>query len=199
MRGAGAGGLGTWLLTLLLAGCGGDKAGTSGDKDALVLATVGEVEITDLDYERGLVKLEPGELPVSDQGEPLDMAELEGKKAFLEVLINKELLNLKARQLGYDQEPDAVNARKSLLAYHAQEALWKQVVGEPANTITEEELQTYYANMGKTRNCKFVICNFIEDAQAAKKHAEGGADADRQRDDAQAGWSRGVASPARRG
>nr|MEE4268881.1 peptidyl-prolyl cis-trans isomerase [Candidatus Krumholzibacteria bacterium] len=167
------------ILTFLLAGCGGgDKSGTSGDRDAVVLATVGEVEVTDLDYERGLVKLEPNELPVDDQGQFLDMAGREGKKEFLEVLINKELLNLKARQLGYDQEPDAVNARKSLLAYHAQEALWKQVVGEPANTITEEELQAFYANMGKTRNCQFVICNFIEDAHAAKKHAEGGADWD---------------------
>ena len=61
---------------------------------------------------------------------------------------NKELLRQKALQLGYDQDPQAVGARASLTAYHAGMALWNDVIGEPANTISEEERQIQEVNAG---------------------------------------------------
>lgn len=166
----------TLLFGLLLAGCGGGESQSGGK--AAVLATVGDTDITAEDYTTGLAKMEVKDLPVDDTGRPVDTSTLAGKNEFLDILINKELLRQKALQLGYDQDPQAVGARASLTAYHAGMALWEEVVGDPANTITEEELQAFYDKMGTSRNCLFVICNFIEDAEKARDMARDGADWD---------------------
>jgi parvulin-like peptidyl-prolyl isomerase len=163
------------LALALLSGCGGgDKEGKG--EENLVLATVGNKEITAAQYETSLKKMEAKELPKDDDGKPYDTAALEGKLEFLQVLINKELLVQKALQLGYDQDPQAEAARASLLAYHAGIALWNDVVGNPANSISEEELQAFYAKMGLVRTVNFVICNFEDDANEARAYAQSGAD-----------------------
>jgi parvulin-like peptidyl-prolyl isomerase len=159
----------------LLAGCGG-KDGGDKSGGSTVLATVGDTDITAEMYETGLAKMEKGDLPVDDLGQPVDTATQAGKQEFLEVLINKELLRQKALQLGYDQDPQALGAKASLEAYHGGIALWEAVVGQQGNTISEEELQAFYANMGVSRLCNFVICNFEDDAAEASEFARTGAD-----------------------
>ena len=96
----------------LLAGCGG-KDGGDKSGGSTVLATVGDTDITAEMYETGLAKMEKGDLPVDDLGQPVDTATQAGKQEFLEVLINKELLRQKALQLGYDQDPQALGAKAS--------------------------------------------------------------------------------------
>jgi len=158
---------------VLLAGCGG---GGEDSGESVVLARVGDTDITAKAYEDALRKLEEKDLPKDENGQAMDMATIEGKKEFLKVLITKELLRQKAMQLGYDQEPKTVAARNSVLAYEAGMALWEDVVGNPANTISEEELQAFYEKMGTSRICQFVICNFREDAEKARDFAKTGAD-----------------------
>ncbi len=165
----------TLLSLALLTGCGGgDKNDNAGE--SLVLATVGNTDITAADYEKGLAKLDMKELPKGDDGLPVDTATEEGKLEFLQVLINKEILSQKAYQMGYDKDPQAVSARSSLLGYHAGLALWDDVVGEQARTISEEELQAFYENMGKVRSVRYLITNFEDDALKAQAMAQGGAD-----------------------
>jgi hypothetical protein len=161
------------LLSAVLAGCGGGD-----EKSKIVLATVGPAEIKADYYENRLSKLTKDELPRAADGSPLNMAAREGKMAFLKTLINKETMVQTAEKMGYLNDPGISKARESLLAYEAGLEMWNRVIQEPANTITEEELQAFYEKMGSSRRCQYVITNFIEDAEAARKDALEGMDWD---------------------
>ncbi len=162
-------------LTLLsLTGCGG-----GGDEKAeakIILATIGENEITGSYYEDRLSLLKEEELPRDTTGRTLDMATMVGKEKFLETLINKEVMALTAVALGYGNDPQIVGARNSLISYEAGMAMWAAEVGDPANTISEEELQAFYLKMASSRQCRYVITNFLDQAIAARDMAASGAD-----------------------
>jgi len=160
------------LAGLLLAGCGG---GGDSDQD-IVLAMVGDVEITSGYYENRLGKLEETELPRAEDGTPLDTATNEGKLEFLNTLISKEVMVLTAEELGFDQDPQIVMTRKTLVSYEAELTLWDVAIKEPANSISNEELEAFYANLGRSRECRYLITNFLEDAEAAREYALTGAD-----------------------
>lgn len=169
---------GILLIALLFVGCGGgDKndAPAGIQDDSAVIATVGQENITSNYYEDRLAQLAENELPRKD-GQWLDTAADEGKRAFLKILINKELLTQKAIQLGYDQEPNILDARKSMTEYEGGLAMWAEVVGDASRSISEEELQTFYDQMGTEYRCNYVICNFEDDAMEARKFAQTGAD-----------------------
>lgn len=159
---------------LLVAGCGGGSDDQKA-KDDVVLAVVGDKDITSSYYEDRLALLEEKELPRGDDGLPLDMSQMEGKREFLQTLINKELMYRKAMQLGYDADPQVVGLRESMTSYEAGLALWADVVGDPTSTVTPEQLEAFYARMGEIRDCKFLITNFKDDAEAARAMAQGGA------------------------
>ncbi|MBU8870232.1 MAG: peptidyl-prolyl cis-trans isomerase [Gemmatimonadales bacterium] len=160
---------------LLVAGCGG---GADDDKDNLILAIVGEKEITGNYYESKLSKLEKKELPRGEDGLLLDMAQMPGKTEFLQTIINKEVMAQKAVQLGYGDDPQVVQLRKSMTSYEAGLALWDNVIGYPSSTVTPKQLEDFHARMGEIRDCSYVITNFLEDAEAARKMARDGADWD---------------------
>ncbi|PID81117.1 hypothetical protein CSA17_05470 [bacterium DOLJORAL78_65_58] len=174
-----------WILLLaavaalaLMAGCGGGDKATEGEaaqKEVSVIATVGDVEITADYYEGRLAKMKAEELPRKD-GQFLDMASEAGKRAFLDVLINKELMVLKAKQLGYDQEAGLQAARKSMIEYAAVQALWWNFTQGLGDTISTEEIQEFYKNMGREYHCEFVVCNFEDRALEARELALSGAD-----------------------
>ena len=86
-----AGGVKLGLPVALLAGCGG------GDDGSGVIAKVGSREITAEYYEGRLVKLEKGELPRGDDRQILDMSQLEGKREFVQTLVNKEIMAMRIR------------------------------------------------------------------------------------------------------
>ncbi|MBE0565288.1 MAG: peptidyl-prolyl cis-trans isomerase [Krumholzibacteria bacterium] len=157
----------------VLAGCGG-KQGDGG----VLLATVGDTEIRSGYYEDRLKRFTEDELPKGPDGMPMDMAGREGKSEFLTTLIHKELMVGKATQLGYGSDQRIVEARKALLAYEAGLAMWSDVVGNPANTLSNEEVDAFYANLGRQRQIRYVICNSEADAEAARAMAAGGADWD---------------------
>ena len=149
------------FVVLLLAGCGG------GGKDP-VLAKVGDHEITTSYYEEKLGKLKQAELPRDENNEPVDTSTIAGKKAFLDIIINKELMYLKAIELGYRKE-DQISSAQAMLEYQAGTYLHNDLFDVPANTISDEELAEYHAKMPETRDCTFLICNFKEDALKARQ------------------------------
>jgi peptidyl-prolyl cis-trans isomerase C len=157
---------------LLVSGCGG---GSEGDKEDVVLALVGDHEITAAYYESRLIRLEEKELPAGDDGLVLDMSQLEGKKEFLQTLVNKEVMAIKADQLGYSDDPQIVGIRETMTADEANKLLWTNEVDEPSATISPTELEEFYARMGELRECSFIITNFKEDAEAAREFARSGA------------------------
>lgn len=150
-------------LPLLLGGCGG------GDSADLVLATVGERPITKAYYEERLGKLELADLPRDESGNPLDTSTLSGKKAFLDVIINKELMALKATDMGYYEEGQIAGAEKAMREYHASMTQYNDLFDEPASHVSNEELTEYYSNLGEQRRCSFLIANFREDALKARQ------------------------------
>lgn len=164
-------------VALSVAGCGGG-GGDESAKDDVVIATVDDVELTAAYYESRLAKMEESELPRDEQGQPIPTGTLEGKKEFLDTLIKKEVMVLTASKMGFDRDPAVVGARNSLTAYEAGLLMWDKIVEEPANTITHEELDAFYAKMGSSRQCRYLITNFREDAEAARDMALGGADWD---------------------
>ncbi len=170
--------LGAILVYLLATGCGGDKADNDFSKyvdNSAVLAKVGNGEITAKYYEERLSKMTAEELPKLD-GVTMDMSADAGKLAFMDVLVNKELMNQKALKLGYNLDPAVVGARLSIVQYEGVLAMWNDVVMEVTSTISEEELQDFYANMGTEYQCHYVICDLEEDALKAREFALTGAD-----------------------
>jgi peptidyl-prolyl cis-trans isomerase C len=157
---------------LTVSGCGGDKKA----KDDILLAKVGDKEILGSYYEDRLSLLKQEELPRDDQGQIADMSQQAGKEKFLETLINKEVMAQTAMALGYQHDPQIEGARVAMLSYEAGLAMWANEVAEPANTISEEQLQAFYARLGSSRQCRYVITNFLDDAQAARKLALTGVD-----------------------
>ncbi len=173
----------TWILLLaalsllaVLAGCGGgDKADEAVQEESVVVANVGDAEITADYYEDRLAKLQAEELPRED-GVALDMSTEAGKRAFLDVLINKELMVQKAMQLGYDQDVQVQGARLTMTEYEAGMAMWNDFVKDVGSFVSEEELAAFYENMGTEYQCEYLICNFEEDALEAREAALGGMD-----------------------
>jgi hypothetical protein len=160
------------VMVIALAGCGGGEKET---EDA-VLATVGEVEITVSQYEDRLKRLAENELPRGEDGMPEDMSLPEGKKKFLETMANKEIMVQTANRMGFPNDPKVVSARNTLLAYESGLILWDKAISDPGSTISPEELEAFYAKMGSTRKCLYVVTNFKVDAETAREKALAGTD-----------------------
>ncbi|MFO7655321.1 MAG: peptidyl-prolyl cis-trans isomerase [Candidatus Krumholzibacteriia bacterium] len=157
--------------TLLLSGCGQDAA-----DDDLVLAVVGGNEITAGYYKDRLAKMEEHELPRDESGQPLDMASHEGKQAFLEVLINKELMQLKAVDLGYDQEPHVQSALAQLRESRAADLLQQDLAKDIPREASPQEVEAFASRLGEGRRFEYLVTNFREEAEAARQRALEGAD-----------------------
>ena len=98
------------------------------EQGPVVLATVGDKEITAGYYEGRLAKLEKSELPRDEDGRPLDTAAWPGKQEFLKTLINKEVMGQKAEPAGLRPGSPGRRRPQSLLAYEAGVAMWAEVV-----------------------------------------------------------------------
>jgi len=144
----------------LLSGCGG-----GGD----VLATVGDREITADYYQDRLSQLEETELPPDEDGLMLDTASLESKLAFLNVIVNKELMVLKALELGYDQQEDMLNAQSVLTRIKANERMREDLIVVTPDEISPEDIDHYYQMRQERRHFQFIICNFEDDALEARQ------------------------------
>ncbi len=170
------------IFALALFGCGEkvnkESNGSSADNSSagLLLATVGDVEIRSSYYEDRLSIMKEDELPRNEAGEPIDMQTVDGKKQFLEVLINKELLVMEANNLGYRDRPEIKRASETLIASDADKLFWADFNSKPVAEPTAEEVEANYVMQGRQRKVGFLITNYQEDAEAARAMALGGAE-----------------------
>jgi hypothetical protein len=153
----------------LLAGCG-----DSPSEDEQILATVGDREVDVAYYKDRLARLEEHELPRHSDGTPYDMTALEGKRAFLDVIIDKELMVLKAKELGFMKDSRIQMAYESLLEFNAMGWLWQDEIGDPSRFVSEEDVDYYYSRLGEKRECHFIICDLQSRAMEAVEKARGG-------------------------
>ena len=118
-------------LVFLAVACSKSKEGR---QDAVV-ARVGSHTVTKAYYEDRLEKMERSLLP--------DTLDLAGKRKFLEFIINKEVLALKAEELGYAEDPEvkvqfAVLEEQILSGKSVERAIKDKVV------VTDAEIQKFY-------------------------------------------------------
>lgn len=158
-------------VPLFLAGCGGGDIGPD-----TVIATVGDRDVTAAYYELKLGKVDLEDLPVDDLGQPVDTSTLEGKKAFLDVIVNKELMAAKAEQLGFGASENVKNITRAVSEVEGSTLMHEELIEGPAADVTDQEIEEYYAKVGEQRRFRFIICNFEEDALAAREQVLAGKD-----------------------
>ena len=156
------------LIVAALSGCGGGK------KDSSVIATVGDREITAKYYEDRLSKIQAQELPVGDDGLIADTSTLAGKKAFLQIIVNKELMALKAYDLGFGADEQVSGTMDVVTEYNAGQLMHEELIKEPAEQVTDADIDAYYSKLGTQRDYHFLICNFRDDALKARQRLMAG-------------------------
>ncbi len=144
----------------LLTGCGGDSG---------ILAKVGDREVTSEYYQDRLIRLTQVDLPVDENGQTIDTNTLESKLAFLDVIVSKELMVLKAIDLGYDTQEEYTNAETVLTQIQARDMMHSDLISVPESEVTDADIEDYYAKRQAKRHFQFIICNFEDDATKARQ------------------------------
>jgi len=149
------------LFVGVVGGCGGK------DEDSAVLATVGD-RVVDAEYYKSvLAKLEAEQLPRNEDGVVDGLTTLDGKRRFLDIIIDKELMVAKAVQLGYDQDAQIDVGLKTLIEHHAMMFFWQDEIGDPSRFVTDEDVDDYYSRLGERRDCRYIITDVEADARQA--------------------------------
>jgi len=158
-------------LAALLGGCGGQDQEVD---ESRILATVGDRIVTTDYYADRLGRLDQNQLPRDDAGQPMDMTTLAGKRAFLDVIINKEIMVAKALQLGYLDDPQVQAALEGLNASNALSVLWQDELGEPKQYFRQADLDHYYSRLGERRVCGYLIADHQADIEQAHADLQAG-------------------------
>jgi len=148
--------------------------GSNNGSDDVILAEVGDREVTADYYKTRLSRMQEDQLPVNDDGKIIDTGSMEGKLRFMSIIVDKELMVSKALQLGYDQDTQVVMATNSLIEYHAMGRFWQDEIGDPSKFVSDEDLEYYYSRLGERRDCDFIITDYKVDAEAAREASMGG-------------------------
>ena len=80
----------------------------------------------------------------------------EGRVEFLTTMINKEILAIKADELGYDKDPKVVEAMDAYKRVGLQAGYVKLKIGDKID-VTEEDLREYYKHYGRVYRIKQVL------------------------------------------
>lgn len=158
--------LGFIAALVLVAGCGGKR-----DDAEVILARVGDREITAKYFQQRLARLAQENLPRDESGQPMDMSTLEGKRSFLEVIIDKELMVAKAIQLGYLQDTKIQAALEHATEFQALNFFYNDRVGDPSRFVSDADLDYYYSRLGERRECDYLITEDPTTAAAARQEA----------------------------
>jgi len=164
-------GLGLLISAFLVGACGGgsDSSGTSSKDDGPAVAQVGERSITKGYYETRLQKMDRTFLP-----DTLDMA---GKRKFLDFIINKELMALKAEEMGLADEPDIIRTLK-LIQDNLVYGRATERISEGRIDASDVEIEQFYKNSQTQVLCKHILVATETEADIVYKKLREGADFD---------------------
>jgi len=135
-------------------------------REDLKLAEFKDRSITIGQFENAYAKVLPEFLPKAT-GE-------EGKMEFLTTMLNREVMEAKADELGFDKDPAVAQGMEGFRKMTLQVAHMRKVVGEIK--ISEKELRDHYDKLGTSASVKQIICDRPDEAQAAHAALEGGQD-----------------------
>ena len=148
------------LVPLVLSACG------ESDHDKIPLATIGDDTITLGQFERKVDSMNPQYLPANINTD-------EGKRDFLDAMINKRVMERKGTELGYGQDE---NTKKTLGLVQENMALrlMKSELVKDSREITEDEMQAYYKNFCRVLLISYMVFDTEKDAEAARNLVLGG-------------------------
>ena len=130
-----------FLVTVVAMGCGG------GSKDP-VIAEVGSKKITASTFSESYLMMKPDERP--------DLSTLEGKRKFLDDLINKEVMEMAA----FERYPELVERQKYRLKRYREKELTSMATRALIRSqvpVTEEMKDRTYKNMSRERHLRAML------------------------------------------
>jgi parvulin-like peptidyl-prolyl isomerase len=147
------------LALILVAGCSG------GDRRDLVIADVGPKEITIGDMEDISEHIENRYLPDTD--------DMEGKKKLLDNMINKEIMALKAIDMGYDKDDWFVDLWRRFETNFLQGQLMQHVVVKNIE-VSDEEVDAYWQQMHYEYHLSQILVIHHDEAVALRERIMAG-------------------------
>jgi len=147
------------LPVMLLAAC------SAGEKSPV--ASVNDRKISMKDYERAWATVDPQFLPTT--------TDLEGRKQFLDIMVNKEVMAIKADELGYDKDTYVVQGMEAFKKVGLQAAYLKLNVSDRIN-VTDADIEEYYKMWGQRRSVKQILCDTENDANEVYELLKAGHD-----------------------
>ncbi len=135
------------LPVMFLAAC-------SAGEDSPV-ASVNDRNISIKDYQKAWATVDPQFLPAT--------TDLSGRREFLDIMVNKEVMAIKADELGYDKDTYVVQGMEAFKKVGLQAAYLKINVSDRIN-VTDANVQEYYKMWGKRLSVKQILCDTETDA-----------------------------------
>jgi parvulin-like peptidyl-prolyl isomerase len=138
-------------------------------REELKVAEFKDQSITVADFEYAYEKVDPAYLPQATG--------LEGKKEFLNTMLNKYVMAYKADELGYDKDPSVTQGMEMFSKMALQVAYLKKQVADKI-TVSDEEVKKHYEDTGVSLECKQILCDTPDQANEAFQAIEDGLDFD---------------------
>lgn len=141
-------------------------AGCSRSKDKIPVAKVRDRVITLAQFEDSFNRVAPKYLPKKTG--------YEGLREFLDTLIKKEIMAIKADELGYDKDPQIVENMKAFRKMGLQALYLKAQVGDIE--VTEEDIKDYKRKMSMMLTVKEILVDTPEEGEEVYRQLKQGVD-----------------------
>ena len=138
-------------------------------REELKVAEFKDQVITVADFEAAYARVDPAYLPKATG--------FDGKKEFLNTMLNKYVMAYKADELGYDKNPNVTQTMEMFTRMALQVAFLKKEVADKV-TVSDEEVKQHWQNQGVSMECKQILCDTEEQAQEAYQAIQDGLDFD---------------------
>lgn len=152
------------LLSIAMVGIGG--CAKKKDKSEIAVATVGDNTISLAYFELKMNSIPPEELPQ-------DIALQSGREELLETMIKKEVMVLKALELGMDED-GSVQEQASRIANLTAVTNMRADITADAQEVSEEEIQNYYEMLPRKLMTSYMLFDYLKPALEARALVEGG-------------------------
>ncbi len=138
-------------------------------REELKVAEFKDQVITVADFEQAYERVDPAYLPKKTGDE--------GKREFLDTMLNKYVMAYKADELGYDKDPTVAQGMEMFSRMALQVAYLKKQVADRI-TVSDKEVRAHYDNQGTSMECKQILCDTPDQAEEAYQAIQDGQDFD---------------------
>jgi len=138
-------------------------------REELKVAEFKDQVITVADFEEAYERVDPAYLPKKTG--------FDGKKEFLDTMLNKYVMAYKADELGYDKDPTVAQGMEMFSRMALQVAYLKKQVADKIQ-VTDEDIKKHYDNQGVSMEVKQILCDTPDQAEEAYQAIEDGLDFD---------------------